>query len=567
MSAMAATRARTCAEALIWPVQQARPAPCLQACAAGNNVRQWIGLVAQRAALGLSEAQAYARAWRIITETNPFPATLGRICPHPCEAACNRAAKDGAVRVNAMERFLGDWALRHELPLARLGSRTGGASVGVVGAGPAGLSFAYQLARRGHRITIYEKRSHAGGMLRHALPAFRLPKSVLQAEIDRIIDLGVELRVKTAVGKHVALEELRERHDALFLGIGAGRAVHLGVPGEDGPGVLAGIDFLDRVSRDEVMEAPQEVVVLGGGNTAVDCARTARRYGARVMLLYRRTRAEMPAAESEVEAALAEGVTIEFLAAPVAIRRNASGPTAVVVQRMAPGEIDASGRRRVVPVAGETFEVPARVVIAAVSQMVDWHGVEELDPGASCRPYDQPGLIAERVFVGGDVLRPGMAAAAIAQGRRAAEALHATLTSVSPPGPQGSNLASAPNVCSDFYPACAPVSVPERPVRERLSGTEIEVHETISEAQFLQEAGRCFSCGQCHGCQNCFMYCNVGSFTALERPSPGAYFALSLERCMGCGKCIELCPTGYLSAADAFASPGLSAASVTKIAN
>jgi ferredoxin len=152
-----------------------------------------------------------------------------------------------------------------------------------------------------------------------------------------------------------------------------------------------------------------------------------------------------------------------------------------------------------------------------------------------------------------------MAAAAIAQGRQAAEALHATLTSTVLLGTKSSNLETAPEVSVDFCPACAPVRVPERPVRERLSGTEIEVHETISEAQFLQEAGRCFSCGQCHGCQNCFMYCNVGSFTALERPSPGAYFALSLDRCMGCGKCIELCPTGYLSAADAFASPRLRA--------
>ena len=550
MSALAATGARTCAEALVWPAQQARSAPCLKACAAGNDVRQWIGLVAQRAALGLSEAQAYARAWRLITETNPFPATLGRICPHPCEAACNRATKDGAVRVNAMERFLGDWALQHELPLARLESRTGSASVGVVGAGPAGLSFAYQLARRRHRVTIYEKRAYAGGMLRHGIPAFRLPKSVLQAEIDRIINLGVELRLNTGVGQHVAVEELRERHDALFLGIGAGRAVHLGVPGEDGPGLFAGIDFLDRINRGEAMEALQAVVVLGGGNTAVDAARAARRCGAQVMLLYRRTRAEMPAARSEVEAALAEGVTIEFLAAPVAIRRNASGPTAVVVQRMALGQTDGSGRRQVIPVAGETFEAPARVVIAAVSQTPDWQGVEELDPSAPWGPYDQPDLLAEPVLAGGDVLRPGIAAAAIAQGRQAAEALHATLTSIVSLSAKGPNSETAPDVCADYYPACAPVRIPERPVRERIGGTEIEVHETISEAEFLQEAGRCFSCGQCHGCQNCFMYCNVGSFTALERPSPGAYFALSLERCMGCGKCIELCPTGYLSPAE-----------------
>ena len=545
---MAATGARTCADALIWPAQQARPAPCLQACAAGSNVRQWIGVLAQRTALGLSDLQACARAWRIITETNPFPATLGRICPHPCEAACNRAAKDGVVRVNAMERFLGDWALQHDLPLAGLEDRGGTASVGVVGAGPAGLSFAYQLARRGHRVTIYEKRKYAGGMLRHGIPAFRLPKSVLQAEIDRIIKLGVELRLNTTVGQHVAVEELCKRHDALFVGIGAGRAVALGVPGEDGPGVIAGIDFLDRVNRGEAMKTFQEVVVLGGGNTAVDAARAARRYGAQVTLLYRRTRAEMPAAGSEVEAAIAEGVTIEFLAAPMAIRRDASGPTAVVVQRMALGDADGEGRRRAVPVAGKTFQVPVQMVIAAVSQTADWHGVEELAPGALEGRCTQPGVLDEPVLTGGDVLRPGIAAAAIAQGRQAAETLHATLTSKLPLGTKPSRLGAVPHVSADFYPACAPVRVPERRVPERLRATDLEVHETISEPAFLREAERCFSCGQCHGCQYCFMYCNVGSFTRLERPSPGAYFALSLERCLGCGKCIALCPTGYLSA-------------------
>src|SRR5512134_1077124 len=269
--------ANSIAGVLVRPAQVGKLAPCIQGCVSGNDVRQWIGLVAQRTRLGLSNAQAYARAWRLLSETNPFPATLGRICPHPCEAACNRAGKDGAVAINAMERFLGDWALRRRLPLVRLEEPAAAASVGVIGSGPAGLSFAYQLARRGHRVTVYEKREHAGGMLRHAIPAFRLPKSVLQAEIDRIIGLGVDLKLNVAVGRDVSVEELRERHDLLFLGIGAGSGARLGVPGEDGPGVLGGIEFLDAVNRGELMGALGEVVVVGGGNTAIDAARTARR--------------------------------------------------------------------------------------------------------------------------------------------------------------------------------------------------------------------------------------------------------------------------------------------------
>ncbi len=542
--------ANSFADALVRPAQVGKPAPCVVGCANGNDVRQWIGLVAQRVKLGLSNAQAYTRAWRLLTETNPFPATLGRICPHPCEAACNRADKDGAVAINAMERFLGDWALRRGLPLARLEEAAVAASVGVIGSGPAGLSFAYQLARRGHRVTVYEKREHAGGMLRHGIPAFRLPKSILQAEIDRIVALGVELRLNVAVGRDVTVDELRERHDLLFLGIGAASAVRLGVPGENGPGVLGGIDFLNAVNRGEDVGRFDDVVVVGGGNTAFDAARAARRRGARVTLLYRRTREEMPAIAQEVDAALAEGVTMELLATPSAIRRDAAWPSAVVIQRMTLGEPDASGRRRPVAVAGVTFEVPAQLVIAAVSQTTDWSGLERFDPGANRLLAGDTGSLGDRVWAGGDTLAPGIAGMAIAQGRHAAEAVHATLTGTAPA--RGGSTIGTPthDVAGDFYADCPPAHAAERPVAERIAHADLEVHDTISEGAFLQEAERCFSCGLCNGCQYCFMYCNGGGFVRVDQAQPGAYFALSLERCMGCGKCIDLCPTGFLSPAD-----------------
>ena len=276
-------------------------------------------------------------------------------------------------------------------------------------------------------------------------------------------------------------------------------------------------------------------------------------------LLYRRTREEMPAIAAEVDAALAEGVSIEFLVAPTAIRRANGLPCAVAVQRMSLGEPDASGRRRPVPVEGAVFEVPALVVIAAVSQTPIWNGLDAIgSDGTSLRPGED-GVLGKGVWAGGDALGLGIAGVAIAQGRQAAEAAHAMLTDAECPAAQSPTCIRAEEVRQDFYAARSRVRVAERPVAERIAQAELEVHGTIGEAAFLEEVERCFSCGQCHGCQNCYMFCNKGNFVRINEARPGAYFALSVESCMGCGKCVELCPTGFLSPAAGrpfAASPG-----------
>jgi NADPH-dependent glutamate synthase beta subunit-like oxidoreductase/Pyruvate/2-oxoacid:ferredoxin oxidoreductase delta subunit len=533
--------------ALVKPQQLEKIPPCREACLTGGDIRGWVAVLAQQRKLGLSRREAYSRAWRLLVETNPFPATLGRVCPHPCQTQCNRANADGAVSVNAMERFLGDWALGEGLELLRQPQGGNAESIGVIGAGPAGLSFAYQMARRGYRVTIYEKQEKPGGMLRYGIPRYRLPESVLEAEVARILALGIELKPGAAVGRNIELERVKTWHDVLFLGIGAGAGRKLAIPGEEGQGAWTGIEYLARVTRREPLGLGENVVVVGGGNTAVDAARAARRAGARVTMLYRRSRVEMPANAHEVKDALAEGVVISYLAAPAQIKREGGRVRAVVVQRMALGESDASGRRRPVPVPGSEYELPADCVIAAVSQGADWEGLGGLNGGGPEAHAAADGRLGEAVWAGGDVLGPGLAGIAIAQGRRAAEALHAQLrgkvSQTSAPHP----LVAAKAIKSDYYAAITPIASRQRPVEERLAQSELEVNEAIGEEEFLQEASRCYSCGSCFGCEHCFMYCNAGGFARLPGAKPGGYFALSLESCESCGKCIEVCPCAFLS--------------------
>jgi formate dehydrogenase major subunit len=335
------------------PKQLERLPPCKANCPSGADIRGWVTTIAQRKRIGLSDEEAYTAAWKKIVSVNPFPAVMGRICPHPCESGCNRLEKDGALAVNQLERFIGDWALERGLKHELLEPEPKPESIGVIGAGPAGLSFAYQMARRGYSTTVYERYPKPGGMLRYGIPVYRLPKEILDAEIQRIVDLGVELELDTRIGRDIAAGDLQGRHQALFLGIGAHKGLQLRVPGETGPGVWTGTDYLSRINQGEKIHLGERVVVIGGGDTAIDAARAARRGGSAVTLLYRRTRREMPAIDSEVEEALQEGIQLEYLAAPVEIFRGDHDlPRSLLVQRMKLGVPDASGRRRPIPIEG-----------------------------------------------------------------------------------------------------------------------------------------------------------------------------------------------------------------------
>jgi len=531
------------------PVQVEKTAPCQVGCANCGDIRGWIGLVAQRHKAGLSKHEALSAAWRVITDVNPFPASLGRICPHPCESHCNRSQLDEPLSINAMERFLGDFGISHGLPLARSVNNEAKEWVGVIGAGPSGLSFACQMARRGYRVTVYDAREKAGGMLRFGVPDYRLPQGILDSEIQKILDLGVELQLNTRVGSDISLEELRSRHSSLFLGIGAQKGRGLGVPGEDGPSVWKGTDYLVRINSGFEVDAGKRVVVVGGGNTAIDAARCARRGGADVTILYRRSREEMPAIVHEVEDALEEGVELNLLAAPVSLERDSEGALkGVRVQSMSLGPPDASGRRSPRPLPGSEYFLPAHTVIAAVSQVPMLDGLESLDHDGNWLVVDSTRSLESGILAGGDAINPGIAGQAIIQGRQAAEALHARLRGL---GLDSHTERMFPEINAESIRFASKntseaIHNSRLPSDERVQSGMSEVARTITEDQFLAEVERCFSCGSCSGCEQCYMYCTSGCFTRLEEPSPGMYFTLNLDACRECGKCIEVCPCGYL---------------------
>lgn len=531
------------------PAQVDKTPPCQAGCPNCGDIRTWIGFVAQRDKIGLSREDAYARAWQTIAEVNPFPAVLGRVCPHPCETHCNRSAYDEPLSINAMERFLGDWAIAAHLPLVRVPGEPAPESIGVIGAGPSGLSFAYQLARRGYRVTVYERRPKPGGMLRYGIPDYRLPPHVLDAEIERILDLGVDLRLETRIGVDVTLDELRTRHDALYLGVGAQTGRGLGIPGEAAGSTWTGTEYLSRVNAGETVDLGRRVVVVGGGNTAVDAARTARRTGADVTMVYRRSRAEMPAIAREVDEALEEGVVLVLQAAPVRLEHvdRQATETELVARRIELGPPDASGRRRPMPIPESEFAIPVDTVIAAVSQEPDLRGFESLIETGALRA-DGTGSDHAGVLAGGDALRLGIAAQAIVQGRLAAEKIHARLRGrpVPPPADEARPPIGPERIHQDFHERRPAAHRAQLAPLDRLAEPMAEVTAGLSEDEFLAEASRCFSCGSCFGCQQCAMYCTARGFVRLERAAPGLYYSLALGECEECGKCVSVCPCGYL---------------------
>ncbi len=522
------------------PLFQEKMAPCRAGCPGAIHIPDFIQRVHEDDIEG---------AWRVILENNPLPRITGRVCFHPCENRCNRKDYDQGIAIHAMERFVGDWAFEKGLNSLEEHDLNG-KRVAVVGAGPAGIGCAFYLLRSGYRVSVFEAMPELGGLLRYGIPEYRLPKRILSQELEMVLGSGVEIKKELKVGHDLSWDELRAEYQGIFLGIGAQKPIKLGLDEDAHPGVMDGVPFLQSCEKKIPFESGQTVLIIGGGNTALDVARTVLRRKGVPVVLYRRTREEMPAFEDEIREAEAEGIEIRYLVSPRAIIREEGKFKGLECIKNRMTRAGADNRRAFVPLEDSAFFLAGDLVVAALGQFAD---TTDLPPEVTVT--DQTVVVAEDhgcgpqgIYAGGDITdMPRSVIHALASGKQAASALDAYLRLGDKRRPDSNN--AIPEVTlQEINLAYFETGARQRPLIRsadlRTSGFE-EVTGTLSADAAAREAARCFGCGNCNTCGNCYFFCPD---FAVHRDSKTRKVFIDNDYCKGCCICVEECPRGVLSA-------------------
>ena len=506
---------------VVTPAYLTKKPPCTHNCPAGTDVREFVRLTAEN---NLTEAV------EVIYRHNPFPAICGRVCPHFCEQSCNRRDLDDGLNIGAIERYLGDHAGKVKLRRYPVSKKE---KIAVIGSGPAGLTAALRLRQKGYETEVFEAMPHAGGMMRTGIPKFRLPDEVLDAEIDRIRKQGVKIHLN----QKVKVEEHAPHYSAMITAVGSHISKPVNLENEEL--MTEGISFLQKIKlfgdRGDVRRG-DKIAIIGGGNTAIDVARTALRLGAEPTIYYRRTLKEMPAITHEVEEALAEGVRIKFLMAPVSVSQSGQGKISMILQNMELGKPDASGRCRPVPVPDSEQLVIVEKVVAATGQRYDDFALQ----GFKSKPVQGHFLTTGEtpVFGAGDMAWGGTVTEAIGSGNKVAEEVHAFLQHL--PYHHDTTLPEVVlprDINFEYYLPTARHNGHMR-ISKDLLNDFTEVVEGLPEEKIVAEASRCLHCGECFSCGNCFNFCPDAAIHVDEQ----GRMRIDYDYCKGCGICVQECP-------------------------
>ncbi|MCP5075557.1 MAG: FAD-dependent oxidoreductase [Rhodobacteraceae bacterium] len=514
------------------PSYQDQPSPCLGACPVNGRIATWIKQVKDGDLHG---------AFVTLADNNPFPAIAGRVCHHPCQTACNRAAHDETVGICSLERSVGDTALSegwHFPGPAKERSQT----VAIIGGGPAGLSAAYQLRRIGFQVSLYEANDRLGGLMRYGIPAYRLDRSVLDGEVNRITAMGMELHLNTEITDQTALKNLRAEHDAVFLATGASRPKRLPNLDYSAAYVVDSAAFLADDEVEQKIRTGEHVLVIGGGSAAIDVARTARRLGRSVTVLSLEPEGELPAQQAELDEATEEGVI--FISGAMMQRVNASGSSleaGCIRVKFEAGK--SAGEFVATPVSGSEFNLSTNTIIPAIGQDADldrWKSL--LDARGPVVDIEQWQTTAPGIFAGGDVASmERFVTNAVGMGKEAAKAIAAQLdAALAAPIPFNEPVVEKDRINTAYQDSSPRTHQNNVSVTKRL-GSFDEVQQPLNPDQARAEATRCFGCGTCIYCDNCFFYCPD---MAIARLDPG--YEIKTDYCKGCGLCVAECPTGAI---------------------